>query len=270
MENIREILEWYVEAGVDVLLEDNPIDRFNETPPPPKQKPNVTSGQSPAERLAQKAEASPRPAPTIKPQATMPDGAAVDAAKKLVEGINSLEALKEAVSNFEGCNLKRTAKSLVFSHGNPSAKIMLIGEAPGLDEDIQGIPFVGRAGQLLDKMLAAIELDREQVYITNIIPWRPPGNRTPTPQETEICRPFIEKHIELINPDFILMLGGSSAKTLLKTTDGIMKLRGKWSEFSIGPVNAKALPTLHPAYLLRQPAHKRLAWQDLLSLKSAI
>ena len=263
-------MEWYVEAGVDVLLEDAPIDRFCEVAPPSRKKKQAASSPSPAERLAQKAENSSRPASIIKPQATMPDAAAIDMARELAGNAKTLDELKQVMSGFEGCNLKRTAKSLVFSDGNPAAKIMLIGEAPGRDEDIQGLPFVGRAGQLLDKMLAAIDLNRESVYITNVIPWRPPGNRTPTPQETEICRPFIEKHIELVNPDMIFMLGGSSAKTLLKTTDGIMKLRGKWTEVKTENSAVKALPTLHPAYLLRQPAHKRLAWQDLLSLKQAL
>jgi len=270
MDNIREIMEWYVEAGVDVLLEDAPIDRFSEIPPPSRKKKQAAGSPSPAERLAKKAESSARPAPQIKSQATMPDAAAIDMARELAAKATTLVELKQMMAGFEGCNLKRTAKSLVFSDGNPTANVMLIGEAPGRDEDIQGLPFVGRAGQLLDKMLAAIEMNRENVYITNVIPWRPPGNRTPTPQETEICRPFIEKHIELINPDVIFMLGGSSAKTLLKTTDGIMKLRGKWTEVRTENSTTKALPTLHPAYLLRQPAHKRLAWQDLLSLKQAL
>lgn len=270
MDNIREIMEWYVEAGVDILLEDTPIDRFSEAPPPPRKKPPLASAQStpsPAQRLAQKAESSPRPTPSAKPQTTLPDSAVVDMARSVATKAMSLEDLKQAMETFAGCNLKRTAKSLVFADGNPEAKIMLIGEAPGTDEDMSGLPFVGRVGQLLDKQLAAIGLDRNTSYITNVIPWRPPGNRTPTPQETEICRPFIERHIELINPDVILMLGGSSAKTLLKSSDGIMKLRGKWSEIKTENISVKALPTLHPAYLLRQPLHKKLVWQDLLSLK---
>lgn len=273
MDTIREIFEWYVEAGVDTLLEDAPIDRFCEAPPPPRNTKSKVQASSqtpsPAQRLAQKAEARPKPS-AAKPTATMPDSAAIETAREVASQITSLEELKLAMTAFEGCNLKRTAKQLVFSDGNPSAKIMLIGEAPGRDEDIQGLPFVGRAGQLLDKMLAAIDLNRESVYITNVIPWRPPGNRTPTLQETEICRPFIERHIELINPDSILMLGGSSAKTLLNTTDGIMKLRGKWSEVKTSKASFKSLPTLHPAYLLRQPAHKKLVWHDLLSLKQTI
>lgn len=266
MDNIREIMEWYVEAGVDILLEDTPVDRFSEQPPAPRIKTPSMQVNSPQEHLAKRAENKPRPVPT-KAQAVMPDGAAIEMSKNLALKANTLEELKQAMASFEGCNLKRTAKSLVFADGNPQAKLMLIGEAPGRDEDLHGLPFVGRAGQLLDKMLAAIDLNRENTYITNVIPWRPPGNRTPTPQETEICRPFIERHIELVNPDYVLMVGGSSAKTLMKTTDGIMKLRGKWTELRIKNLTVKALPTLHPAYLLRQPTHKRLAWQDLLSLK---
>lgn len=266
-------MEWYVEAGVDILLEDNPIDRFSETPPPQRKKPQSAtqpSAPSPAQRLAQKAENLPRPASAIKPQTTVPDGDAIKMAKSIAANAMSLEDLKSAMASFEGCNLKRTANTLVFADGSPDARIMLIGEAPGMDEDVQGLPFVGRAGQLLDKQLAAIGLDRTMTYITNVIPWRPPGNRTPTPQETEICRPFIERHIELFNPDVVLMLGGSSAKTLLKTSDGIMKLRGKWQEIKTEKISVKALPTLHPAYLLRQPLHKKLVWQDLLALKQHI
>ena len=270
MDNIREIMEWYVEAGVDILLEEHPIDRFSEIPPPPRQKSEQLAGHSPAERLAQKEEKKPRPVPAAKTPATIPDGAAVDKAREIAASANTLEELKEAMACFEGCNLKRTAKSLVFSDGNPQAKIMIIGDAPDRDEDLQGMPFVNRTGQLLDRMLAAIDLSREDTYLTNVIPWRPPGNRAPTPQETEICRPFIERHIELVNPDVILLFGILSSKTLLKNNDGIMKLRGNWTEIIIEKTAIKALPTLHPAYLLKQPAHKRLVWQDLLNLKQSI
>jgi len=265
MENVQEILEWYVEAGVDTLLEDAPVNRFEETKTLANQPKRVTP--SPDEILARREQTQPRPAASAVQPATMPDGQAVETARELAQKCETLEALKEAMAGFDGCNLKRTAKSLVFADGNPQARIMFIGEAPGRDEDMQGLPFVGRAGQLLDKMLVAINLTRETSYITNVIPWRPPGNRTPTPQETEICRPFIERHIELVGPEAIVMLGGSSAKTLMKTTDGIMKLRGKWTELSADQSKIPAIPTLHPAYLLRQPAHKRLAWQDFLLVK---
>ena len=147
---------------------------------------------------------------------------------------------------------------------------MIIGEAPGRDEDLEGRPFVGRAGQLLDRMLAAIDLDESAVHITNIVYWRPPGNRTPTPQETQICRPFLERQAELVRPELILLLGGAAAKAVFDTAEGIMRLRGKWRDVKLGQVDVRALATLHPAYLLRTPAAKRLAWRDLLTLKSVL
>ena len=186
----------------------------------------------------------------------------------------NLDELRAALEGFDGCALKRTASRLVFADGNPQARIMLVGEAPGGDEDKQGLPFVGRAGQLLDRMLASIGLDRTSVYIANVVPWRPPGNRTPTTQETAICLPFILRQIALCNPDLLVCLGGSSAQTLLGIRDGIMKSRGRWYDFTVegdeGPRRVPCIATLHPAYLLRQPAHKRLAWRDLIELRKAI
>ncbi len=265
MSNVQEILEWYVDAGVDVLLEETPVDRFKETEKllAQSQQAQTQPTKKPLRHKPQNEPQKGRPAPA----ATMPDAEAAQSAREAAVQATNLEELKEIITGFDGCNLKRTAKSTVFADGNPQAGVMFIGEAPGRDEDIQGLPFVGRAGQLLDRMLAAIGLDRDTAYITNVIPWRPPGNRTPTPQETEICRPFIERHIELAEPKLIVMLGGSSAKTLMKTTNGIMRLRGRWVEIEIPGRRFAALPTLHPAYLLRQPAHKKLAWQDFLSLK---
>jgi len=266
MNNVQEILEWYVEAGVDVLLEESPVDRFRETEElAQRQQAKPAPGKKPLERKPQAAASPPRSAP-----ATIPDAETAQHAIEAAAKVSTLEELKEIVSSFEGCNLKRTAKTTVFADGNPAAKIMFIGEAPGRDEDIQGLPFVGRAGQLLDRMLSAISMDRDSAYITNVIPWRPPGNRTPTPQETEICRPFIERHIELVAPEVIVMLGGSSAKTLLKTTNGIMRLRGRWAEVHTPNSKTAAMPTLHPAYLLRQPAHKKLAWQDFLAIRQKL
>ena len=175
------------------------------------------------------------------------------------------------MARFDGCNLKFTAKSLVFSDGNPEAALMLVGEAPGRDEDIEGQPFVGRSGQLLDRILAAIGIDRSSAYIANVIPWRPPGNRTPTPQETEICRPFIERQIELANPKVLVTLGGPSAKVLLDTTEGMIKLRGNWRiHRTPSGKEIPVMPTLHPAYLLRNPAHKKLAWRDFLAVKDRL
>jgi len=268
MNQSLEILEWYVEAGVDLLMEELPVDRFQESVElAAKAK---AAHKTPAQRLEdRKSPHAIQTAPKEQP-VTLPDADAVNTARELAMAASDLSELQEALHRFDGCNLKRTAKSTVFADGNPEARIMFIGEAPGRDEDAQGLPFVGRAGQLLDRMLAAIGLDRQSAYISNVIPWRPPGNRTPTPQETEICRPFIERHIELAAPEVIVMLGGSSAKTLLNTSDGIMRLRGKWTKIAVGNSTIPAMPTLHPAYLLRQPGQKRLAWQDFLQISSEL
>ena len=182
----------------------------------------------------------------------------------------SLDELRRILDGFEGCELKRHAKQLVFADGNPAARIMFVGEAPGRDEDIEGLPFVGRSGKLLDLMLKAIGLDRTGVYIANIIPWRPPGNRTPTPQESQICLPFIQRQIELVDPNVLVCLGGPSSQTLLGFTDGIMKTRGRWLSYDTGTRPIRAMATLHPAYLLRQPLHKRLAWRDFLAIRKAL
>lgn len=186
--------------------------------------------------------------------------------------VKTLDALRNAMAGFDGCALKKTASNLVFADGNPEAKIMIIGEAPGGDEDRMGLPFVGAAGQLLDKMLAAIGLDRQHVYITNILPWRPPGNRTPSSEEVALLWPFLRRHIQLIAPKVIFALGGSSAKLLLNTKAGILKLRGQIQEIDFGEVGQAnvipVLPSLHPAYLLRAPKMKQQAFYDLLALKS--
>ncbi|PKQ05467.1 MAG: uracil-DNA glycosylase, partial [Alphaproteobacteria bacterium HGW-Alphaproteobacteria-12] len=198
------------------------------------------------------------------------DAQAAENARSLAARCQTLEELREALTHFEGCPLRYTAKNLVFADGNPAARLMLVGEAPGRDEDLQGLPFVGRAGQLLDKMLAAIGLDRTSAYIVNTLPWRPPGNRTPTPAEHAVCMPFVERHIELVAPEVLVLVGGVSAKQLLRTDTGIMRLRGKWSTVRIADRDVPALPTLHPAYLLRQPAQKRLVWRDLMSLRARL
>ncbi|HMN86884.1 MAG TPA: uracil-DNA glycosylase, partial [Bauldia sp.] len=182
----------------------------------------------------------------------------------------TLDELHDALGRFEGCNLRLTATRLVFADGNPKGRVMLVGEAPGRDEDLKGLPFVGRSGELLDRMLAAIGLSRNDVYIANVVPWRPPGNRTPTPQETAACRPFVERQIELADPDFLVLLGGAAAKELLDSADGILRLRGRWRDYDTGARTIRAMATLHPAYLLRQPLQKRLAWRDFLALKAAL
>ena len=187
-----------------------------------------------------------------------------------INKISSLEELKSYMSDFKGCELYKSSTNMVFSDGNPKSEIMLIGEAPGHDEDIQGKPFVGRSGKLLDKMLEAIELNREKVYIANIIPWRPPNNRRPTDEEIETCLPFIKKHIELINPKVLMLLGSTATFALLKNTEGITKIRGKWVDLNFNTISVPTLPTFHPAFLLRQPAQKKHVWEDLKSLKNKV
>jgi DNA polymerase len=193
-------------------------------------------------------------------------------ARQAAAGAASLEALRLAIGRFEGCALKLTATSLVFADGNPQARLMVVGEAPGAEEDRRGLPFVGRAGQLLDRMLAAIGLDRTHVYITNVLPWRPPGNRQPSTGEIAACLPFVHRHIALVRPRVLVMAGGTSAKALLATSEGITRLRGRWFELAVpgleAPVSAMAI--YHPAYLLRQPALKRDAWRDLLKIRKAL
>lgn len=263
--NLRELLLFYADSGVDDALADAPVDRFLPVAAPAPAAPQERA--APAEPRAHQAATAIPP----RPQATIPDEGQSERARLLAREAGSLEALRACLEQFDGCNLKFTAKNLVVGDGNPQADIMLVGEAPGRDEDIEGRPFVGRSGQLLDRMLAAIELDRTSAYITNVIPWRPPGNRTPTPIETEICRPFIERQIELVKPKILVALGGPSSKTLLNTSQGIMRLRGSWKEHRTqGGVTIPTMPLLHPAYLLRNPAHKKLAWRDLLEIKAKL
>jgi uracil-DNA glycosylase family 4 len=253
---VRQLLAFYLEAGVDCALTETPVNRLSDPDliPAPSEialpKPVRVAAPIPAAR----AEAAPAPEAAIQSARTAP----------------TLEALRALLENFDGCALKSTATRLVFADGNPQARIMLVGEAPGREEDIEGLPFVGRSGKLLDRMIAAIGLDRSSAYIANVIPWRPPGNRTPTPQETQICLPFIQRQIELSNPDVLVTLGNPATQALLSTREGIMKTRGKWFDYDTGSRVIRALPTFHPAYLLRSPSYKRLAWQDLRAIAKAL
>ena len=239
----QALLLWYEAMGADEAIGEAPLDCFA-----------VAAAQPPA----------PRPIARVRPApAQSSSGARPGEASTLAE----LEAL---AGSFDGCALKRTAKSLCFARGSHAARLMLIGEAPGRDEDLRGRPFVGRAGQLLDRMLAAIGLTEEHVYITNTVYWRPPGNRTPTPEEVEACAPFLARQIELLAPQALLLLGGAAAKNILGVTEGIMRLRGKWLNYACASGSIATLATLHPAYLLRNPEAKRYAWRDLLSVKAAL
>jgi len=261
---IAQLLAFYLEAGVDCALGEEPVDRLaepdlapapvpREAPPAPVARPMPS-----APMLSGLAEAPPAP------------DAAIASARELARTAPSLEVLRELLDKFDGCALKSTASRLVFADGNPQARVMFVGEAPGRDEDIEGLPFVGRSGKLLDRMIAAIGLDRTKVYIANVIPWRPPGNRTPTPQETQICLPFIQRQIELVDPDVLVTLGNPSTQTLLGTRDGIMRTRGKWFDYDTGTRSIRALPTFHPAYLLRSPSYKRMSWQDLRAIAKVL
>jgi DNA polymerase len=273
-----EILRFYAQAGIDVALDEAPADRFALSRAQAEEAARLREAARPAAERApetapeRRAPSAPPPAaaPVVTAPLAVPSEAAVMAAREAAAQAETLAALRQTLAGFEGCNLRFTATNLVFADGNPEARVMFVGEAPGMEEDLQGLPFVGRSGQLLDRMMAAIGLDRSSAYIANVVPWRPPGNRTPTPQETEICRPFIERQIALVDPDVLVFLGGASAKQLLRTSEGILKLRGRWRDYETGRRTIRAMATLHPAYLLRQPLQKKLAWRDLLSIRAAL
>jgi DNA polymerase len=288
---LAALLAWHRDMGVDDALGEVPVDWLARGEAAPGQAFRVGGRAAPSQAPAapaaraaampqQAATRSAPPRPTFATAAAAPvaprqfSTAAPDdalmAARSAARQAASLEELRATLAGFDGCALKATAKNLCFYRGAERARLMLIGEAPGRDEDLQGKPFVGRAGQLLDKMLASIGLSEADVHITNIVYWRPPGNRTPTPQEAQVCRPFLERQAELVAPDFVLLLGGAAAKHILDVADGIMRVRGKWREVTLGERKVRALATLHPAYLLRTPAAKRLAWRDLLAVKTAL
>ncbi|MCM1323129.1 MAG: uracil-DNA glycosylase [Acetobacter sp.] len=247
--DIKEVLDWYIWAGVDETCSDVPCLSLAE------EKASISTTIT-----------TPSPAPA---QISVQSFAVVSKnAKELCAKAQNLQELREIMQNFEGCNLKKTAASTVFGDGSPTARIMLIGEAPGADEDRIGKPFVGRCGKLLDKMFKAIQIDRSECYITNVLPWRPPGNRTPTDDEIAVCLPFLKRQIELIEPDYILLLGGISLKSVMDVADSISRTRGKWLEYPVSATkNINVLATYHPSYLLRSTAQKSKVWADLLRLK---
>jgi uracil-DNA glycosylase len=266
-QTLLEDLIWQIEAGADEAVGVMPGLAAWKTEMPvnsalPSQDPSSAVSVPP-----RRAAPPPSPVEHPAPPAVMPPSPYAKAS-----GDASIAALREELLAFEGCALKRTAMNLVFADGNPEAKIMLVGEAPGEDEDRQGLPFVGASGKLLDRMLATIGLDRTNVYISNILFWRPPGNRSPTDAEIAACLPFAERHIALAQPKILVLLGGVAAKSLLRTKEGITRLRGRWIDYTphIGRTDTlpiRCLPIYHPAYLLRQPGAKRQAWSDLLALK---
>jgi uracil-DNA glycosylase family 4 len=262
-------LRWWIRVGVTNALDDMPHDRFADLAGDRGERfaPNASeSTHGSSHRLSETASRALQDGHPKK----MPPTAEISA-RALAQEAADLETLRSVMAEFDGCALKRTATQLVFADGVPGSRIMLVGEAPGEGEDRIGRPFVGRAGQLLDRMLTAIGLDRQKVYIANVVPWRPPGNRTPTLQETQICMPFIERQIDLADPEYVICLGGSAARTLLGVQGGIMRARGLWLPYphQTGR-DIQALAMLHPAFLLRQPAHKRFAWADMRALARAL
>ncbi|MGD0419206.1 MAG: uracil-DNA glycosylase [Xanthobacteraceae bacterium] len=259
----RELISFYLDAGVNALIGEQAVDRFADEIAPPS-RPAAERPPSPSLPRKGAEPALPQPAAPPSPEA------AVMTARQAAKSAETLEALRALLEAFEGCMLRATATRLVFADGNPKARVMFVGEAPGRDEDIAGLPFVGRSGKLLDRMMGAIGLDRTKAYIANIVPWRPPGNRTPTPHESAICLPFIHRQIELADPDILVCLGQPSTQTLLGTKEGITRTRGRWFKFDSGSREIRALATYHPAFLLRSPLQKRLAWRDFLALQKAL
>ena len=260
------LLRWYVEMGVDETISEEPINRLAPHVPPPASAIRPTEPATSTPLSVRAVPASPPAAFADSP------GEAAQSARLLAAGANTLAALEAAIAGFDGCALKRTATNTVIADGNPAAPLMIIGEAPGADEDRIGRPFVGRAGQLLDRMLAAIGLDREGVLITNVIYWRPPGNRTPTTEEIAACLPFVLRHIALVRPKVLVLAGGTAARALLPPGPGITRLRGRWFDLAV-PGLDQPLPTLpmfHPSFLLRAPERKREAWRDLLALRARL
>lgn len=273
--SIKDILDWYVAAGVDEIVGDVPFGK------------DTSAGEKAAVKIAPKPDSVVKPvglathpvqaesaaegrkATTELAQATIN---ACKNARELCEKAGTLEELKELVEKFEGCALKLTATRTVFGHGSASARIMLIGEAPGADEDRTGVPFVGRSGHLLDLILKAAGYDRENdCFISNVLPWRPPGNRTPTTAEVAVCLPFLKRQIDLVQPEALVLLGGSAANALLENEEPISRMRGKWLDYKDG--SGRVIPvmaTFHPAYLLRNTGQKAKIWADFLRLNKKI
>ena len=287
-DDVLAMLDWYAAMGVDVAVDETAHDRFAESAVAEEARQAARAATT--DQTAAPSGQSARPAPGSAPRlATSRDTSrpasgevasqgldeAARSAREMAGACATLEELRAALDAFDGCGLKRTASRLVFADGNPAARLMIVGEAPGAEEDRAGLPFVGQQGRLLDAMLASIGLDRTSVYMSNVVPWRPPGNRPPTPQELAICLPFTLRQIALADPDVILCLGGASAQTLLGLKDSIMRARGRWFDFAIeGKDGARktipAMPMLRPADLLQSPSAKRHAWRDLREVKKAL
>ena len=265
-EDLASLLRWYVDQGLDETIGEEAIDRF--AAPAPRAQVTPLPAQSAAPAPTPLGAKPPAPATVLRGPVPIESPQLVEDARALARRCGNVAELEAAVRAFEGCALKRTAKNTVFADGVAGSAVMIVGEAPGADEDRLGKPFVGVSGQLMDRMFDAIGMSRERdLYITNILFWRPPGNRTPTLAEQAICMAFTRRHIELARPKVLVLAGGTAAKSVLDTTEGIMRLRGKWTSLALDDGSAvPALPTFHPAYLLRTPASKRQSWSDLLLL----
>ncbi len=257
-QDMLSLLQWYVDSGVDETINDDPIDWF------------ALSQQAVGTKTAQKPENSP-PRKTLVTAPMLSVDQLADQARQLAAACDSLDTLNEAIRAFDGCSLKNTATNTFFSDGNPHSRIMLIGDAPGVDEDRYGKAFTGKNGQLLERMFAAIGLSPENdFYITHILPWRPPGNRVPTAEEIAVCMPFAKRHITLFDPGLIILLGGISANAVLKSDQGITRLRGRWMEYDLKDKKIPARIIFQPAYLAKQPRAKGDVWRDLLEIKARI
>lgn len=257
-QKVIETLAWYQHIGVDESIGMEPESKA------------VSASDLIAKMTAETQAVAPKQSTAQAKKVPLGMATASEDARKIAASCQDLDALRKAMEEFEGCALKATASNLVFGDGNPESRIMFIGEAPGEHEDLQGKPFVGETGQLFDKMLSCIGLNsRDQFYVTNLVNWRPPGNRNPSDSEIAILEPFLMRHIELVNPSIIFFIGGVSAKKLLNEKQGITRLRGKWFEFKTDQMEKEipAMPMLHPAYLLRQVSQKRNAWNDLIEAK---
>ena len=273
---LKALIAWWEEAGIEL---DAPIQRPRPAPAAGAAHDRAPPSSTPA-TVRDTQQAAPQRTATAAAARAAGYGQTPDdgpSARELAAGAATLDALQAAIAQFEGCPLKRTARNTVFARGNREARIMVVGEAPGKEEDEQGQPFVGRSGQLLDRMFASIGLGADDLYISNILNWRPPGNRTPTQEEIAMCLPFIERHIALKAPDILVVAGGISAQSLMRTSTGITRLRGQWGEYALrdaaGEPTGRTIPVLpvfHPSYLLRRPPEKRLAWQDMLALEARL
>jgi len=275
-EQLRSLLHFYADAGVEWLLEEEAVDRIAEFEAmraargaQPRQE-AAPAAQAPARQAPARQEQARPATPAPMPNVSIPDSQAVAEAEFAAASARSLDELRTAMEGFNGCNLKTSARCLVFAEGNAKPSVMVIGAMPNAEDDRDGQPFSGRQGAMLDRMLAGIGLARADLLLTNVVPWRPPGNRPPSQREADICRPFIERQIALAEPNHLLILGNFAARFLLRSNDTIHQLRGEWRDIEVAGRTVPAFATLHPQDLVTAPISKRLAWQDLLAFRAGL